>query len=242
MRVSSAARLALGFGVFLTFSQPAIVGWALGQTGLRYWAMRVGCRGILRAIGARSSWSGLEHVPADGGFVLAANHESHIDGVMLVSYVPRYLHVVAKKELFRAPIVGTVFRVLDFIELDRKRADKARESLGIGTRRVADGSAALIFPEGTRSADGGLRDFKKGAVIMAIQAGVPLLPVGIAGTWEAFPPTGLDLNPGPCHFVVGEPISTEGATLADRDALNERLERAVAELRARAHAHLGLEA
>jgi 1-acyl-sn-glycerol-3-phosphate acyltransferase len=238
--LGSRVRLLLALQLFLVMGVPAVVGGSLGLRGPVTWIMQRWCRWTLRLIGARCRGHGLEHVPARGGFVMAANHESHIDGVMLVGRVPRPLHVVAKRELFDTPVVGTVFRALDFIPLDRRRRHQARASLSKGTARVRDGEGALIFPEGTRSPEGRLLPFKKGAVIMAIQAQVPLVPVGIAGSYEAFPPGGLDLHPGPVRFRVGPPIPTAGLTLDDRTQVLTALETAVGELRERAHHELGL--
>ncbi|MFT7520844.1 MAG: 1-acyl-sn-glycerol-3-phosphate acyltransferase [Kiritimatiellia bacterium] len=238
-RIVSTVRFCLGMGSVALCLGPISLAWLVGKR--EQWGgpiMVAWCRCFLWMMGARVTRDGLHNVPSDQGFVLVSNHESHLEGPMLVGYIPRYVYVVAKKELFDMPLVGHAFRAMGFISVNRKLSSDARRGVDEGAQMLTEGGVALVFPEGTRSKTGELAEFKRGAVIMAIQAGVPLLPVGVAGCREVFPPTDLLMFPGPIHFTVGAPISTAGLTMTDRGVLNDRVREAVLELKSEAHRSL----
>ena len=182
-------------------------------------------RNLARWLGVEVTVRGAEHLAAGGAFVLTPNHQSHLDILALLGFLPGRTRFAAKRELWRHPIVGGVLDTLDMVPIDRENPEVAIAALG-----RADGRAGslVIFPEGTRSRDGRLREFKKGAFVLAIRAGLPV-PVICRGTRRLMPRgSRLNVVPGPVEILVEEPIATAGLGYDDRDALAARV-RAVIE-------------
>ena len=136
---------------------------------------------IDRIGGIRARVSGLENI-LGGACLFACNHVSNLDPLALVPLIPRRLSVFLKKELFRFPILSYGMRLNGYICVDRADRRSAIASVESAVRLLRSGVSVVIFPEGTRSPDGRLRPFKRGACVTAIEAGVPVVPVSIAGT------------------------------------------------------------
>lgn len=163
-----------------------------------------------------------------GAFVFMANHLSSVDIWAVYAAFPFRLRMLAKKQLAHIPFFGWAMRAGRFIFIDRGNAVAARRSIEEAKERIRLGHNVLIFPEGTRSRDGRLARFKKGGFHLAMDAGVPIVPVSIQGSREAMPPGSLLLVPGHVRIVVGEPIPTAGLSDADRDALLEKVRAVIA--------------
>jgi len=192
--------------------------------------VRLWCASILRAANLREDVAGLENLPP-GTCVFAANHQSNFDAPFIFLRIPRHIRFVAKQELYRIPIFGTALKAMGNIRVERTGAESDREAIQSAVERVRTKTSILFFAEGTRSADGQLRPFKKGAAILAIDAQVPLVPLAVAGAYEITPKGGLWVRSGrPIVLRVGKPISTTGLTRDDRDMLTDRAHQAVAEL------------
>jgi 1-acyl-sn-glycerol-3-phosphate acyltransferase len=154
----------------------------------------------------------------DGGatFLLMSNHQSHYDIPVLFNAISGSIRMVTKAELFRLPVFGPALREAGFIEIDRSNRHKAIESLNRARAALRAGTHVWIAPEGTRSRTGELLPFKKGGFMLAIDAGLPILPVGIAGTHAVLPPDAMLTSRGQrVGVVIGEPIKPEGKTRAD---------------------------
>lgn len=163
-------------------------------------------------------------------YVFMANHLSTVDIWALFVALPMKIRFIAKKQLGRIPIFGWAMAVGRFIFIDRQNPLAARRSIDQAAERIRTGSSVAIFPEGTRSRDGLLGPFKKGGFHLAMQAGVPIVPVGIRGAREVMPRGSLILRRGPVDLEVGAPISTKDVPVAQRDALVERVRNEVARL------------
>jgi 1-acyl-sn-glycerol-3-phosphate acyltransferase len=174
-------------------------------------------RNLLRLCGVRLRVRGLDKLGA-GPYVFAPNHQSHLDVAALLGYLPGITRFVAKKEVFSQPILGMVLRTLGMIPVDR---DDPADAIDLLNRR-GETFSTVIFPEGTRSLDGRLQPFKKGAFVAAIKLGIPIVPVVCKGT-GALMPKGkrLSIVPGDAEIVVLDPISTAGMTYEDRDRLRD---------------------
>ena len=143
-------------------------------------------RGVLAAISRtwlRHEIHGEENVPADGPALLVANHASNLDPPIAVILLRREVHFLAKEELFRVPLLGTAIRHLNAHPVRRGGVD--RQALRECASVLASGGLLLLFPEGTRTRDGALQEAKTGAGMIALQAGVPVVPVYIDGTFDA---------------------------------------------------------
>jgi 1-acyl-sn-glycerol-3-phosphate acyltransferase len=178
---------------------------------------------------------GLDHAKPDQPYVIVANHESNWDPVALVAALRgRYVRFVIKKEIIRIPIFGQALRATGNVMVERANtaADVARIRRGMEQRPLD--VSILFYPEGTRSRDGALHDFKKGAFSSAIAYGLPLLPIGHAGSYHVWTPETLRIRRNPVVVEIGAPIAVDDLTLADRDPLRDRARAVVADLRARA--------
>lgn len=161
------------------------------------------------------------HRLASGGpAVLVANHESWFDVFALVAHLPVDYRFVGKVELTRIPFFGRAWLAAGHIPVDRGDRQRAIASLDhAGEILHRDKAVVVMFPEGTRSPDGDLLPFKKGAFVLAVQAGVPVIPLGVRGSRDVMPKGSFRIRPGTVELHVGEPISTEGMTVQDRDDL-----------------------
>src|SRR5713101_2528328 len=176
----------LFIGVFLSLyilivGPPLLVyTWITRKPDPIYWA---GVRGVMffvRAVGIRVRVQGLERIPP-GVCLFVANHTSSADAPAVVGAIPRRIAILLKESLFKWPIVGQVFLSAHFIPVNRSARDSAIASVEKATETLKAGQSFLIYPEGTRSPDGRLQEFKKGAVVMAIKAGVPIVPMACSG-------------------------------------------------------------
>jgi 1-acyl-sn-glycerol-3-phosphate acyltransferase len=137
--------------------------------------------------------------PEGGPFVVVANHQSMLD-ILLLSHLPREMKWVAKDALFKLPWIGWMLRMSGDIPVRRGDAESGGEALARAKGYLARGMSVMIFPEGTRSATGALLPFKSGAFRLAIEAGVPVLPIAVNGTGAGMPKGGPWVNP--CRAVA----------------------------------------
>jgi len=165
---------------------------------------------------------GAENAQPGSSYIVASNHQSVFDILVLYGWLDLDLKWVMKAELRKMPAVGISCEKLGHIYVDRKNRVKARQAINDALERLGDGIGILFFPEGTRSSDGRLLPFKKGAFHTAIEQQVPLLPVTIVGTRDIMPPRSLLPFPGRVRLIIHEAIPTEGMTHDDLDGLLNR--------------------
>jgi len=184
---------------------------------------------VLRVSGVRTVARGLEHLP-EGNFVLCVNHQSNFDVMVLFRHIRRHMRFVAKSQLRRVPVFGYALERAGNIFVDRQGTAADRDRLNHAVRAVRERVSVVFFAEGTRSDDGVLRPFKKGAAIMALEAQVPLVPVAVAGTHRILEKGTMVIHPRPAALVVGRPLETAGLSVEARDELTERAHAEVARL------------
>ena len=151
--------------------------------------------------------------------VYVANHQSQFDIPALVLAMPAEFRMVAKRELLHIPIFGWALWLAGFVFIDRTDRDRAIERLEKTVRILRKGISVVVFAEGTRSRDGRLLPFKKGGFILALKAGLPIVPVSIRGGREILPKGSLRVRPGAIDVVFGAPIPTTSYTFESRDDL-----------------------
>jgi 1-acyl-sn-glycerol-3-phosphate acyltransferase len=182
-------------------------------------------RTLTRLLGVRVHLEGLEHLAGGGPFVFAPNHQSHMDILVLLGFLPGRTRFAAKRELWRHPVVGAVLDALGMIPIDRERPEGSIEALN---RAAAERHSFVVFPEGTRSRTGTLMPFKKGAFVLAIGSQLPVVPVVCRGTRRLMPRgSRLTVVPGDVEIVVEPPIPTVGLGYDDRDGLSARVREAI---------------
>ena len=187
-----------------------------------YWTGVNGVMFFVRCVGVRVQVKGRERIPA-GTCIFAANHTSSADAPAVVWSIPRRIAILLKRPLFEYPVVGQAFHLAHFIPVDRFNRDSAISSLEKATESLRNGQSFLIYPEGTRSPNGRLQEFKKGTAVMAIKAGVPIVPVACSNAHRIMEKRKLNIKPGDILVEFLEPIDSSQYTLEQRDALNERL-------------------
>jgi 1-acyl-sn-glycerol-3-phosphate acyltransferase len=155
--------------------------------------------------------------------IYVMNHQSMFDICAAFICIPANIRFVAKESLKYVPFLGWYMWAMGMIFIDRGNHLKAVRSLERAGKRIRDGANILVYPEGTRSTDGRILPFKKGPFVLAIRAGVPIVPVAIDGSGACIPKGTLHFRPGTVRVKLGEPIPTAGLTDADRDALVRRV-------------------
>jgi len=186
-----------------------------------------GARWALRLAGVRTQVQGAEHIPA-GPCIFVANHISNVDPPAVVAAIPRRVALLAKKEVFRIPVLARALLLAQMIPVDRSDRSAAMVSVEAALANLRSGVSYLIFPEGTRSPDGRMRPFKKGSFVLAIRAGVPVVPVSVSGAHRLMRKGSWALRPGEVGVVFGAPIAVQHYTLDRRDELVAIVEAAVA--------------
>ena len=192
-----------------------------------YWAGVKGTLFFVRAVGVKIEIKGLEKIPA-ATCLFVANHTSSADAPAVVGAIPRRIAILLKKSLFKVPIVGQAFQLAHFIPVDRSQHDAAVAALEKATDALRSGQSFLIYPEGTRSDDGRLQTFKKGAAVMAIKAGVPVVAMACSNAHRIMEKRSLVVHPGKILVEFLEPIDASHYTVEQREELNERLHDAMA--------------
>jgi 1-acyl-sn-glycerol-3-phosphate acyltransferase len=182
-------------------------------------ARRLWAPGLRWAAGARVVVEPLPDVDWSRPHVFVMNHQASLDIVVAFMVLPVNLRFVAKHALKYVPFLGWYMWATGMIFVHRRRRGASMGSLLEAAARVRDGANVLVFPEGTRSRDGNLQAFKKGAFVLATQAGVPIVPVAIEGSGRCFPPQGFRIRPGVIRVKLGSPIPTRGPSNDDIDGL-----------------------
>ncbi|OIP92410.1 MAG: hypothetical protein AUK55_09530 [Syntrophobacteraceae bacterium CG2_30_61_12] len=198
------------------------IGLALftGNTDLAHLAGRIWGNVNLWTAGVRVEVRGLERIDPRKSYIYASNHQSWFDIFAILGKLPVQFRWLAKEELFHLPILGQAMRAIGYIPIDRGDRRKAFHSINRAAAQVKDGTSIVIFPEGTRSVDGVLKDFKKGGFMLAIKSRQPMVPISLSGSYRILPKTGdRTIQPGTILMTLGEPIATAGLTTADRDRL-----------------------
>lgn len=212
----------------------ALVRWPRRPGGVYDTTGRDWARLVLWAAGVEVTVEGAEHLSATEPQIVAANHASFFDIVAILGYLPVPVKFITKKELFAIPLYGSALRAAGHVRLDRARA---REAMGVyakAARQVVERKLTmLVFPEGTRTRTGELLPFKKGAFVLAIEAGVPIVPAYIANTFGIQPKGSIRVHPRPIRIFLAPPIPSAGLAVGDRDALAERVREAIVALQAR---------
>jgi 1-acyl-sn-glycerol-3-phosphate acyltransferase len=221
--------LALFFALAIILALPWLILWSviIGNADLMYGlAMKVVRLGN-RIVGIRVRVEGLENIPS-GACVFISNHVSNADALVLIPAIPRRVAVLIKQELFRVPILSAGMRRAQFIPVDRSDREAAATSVDVAVRTLRQGLSFAIFAEGTRSADGHMRPFKRGAFTVAIRAGAPIVPVAISGTLGLLTKGACIISPGEAVVRYGPAVDASSYTMARRAELLARVQVLVA--------------
>lgn len=166
---------------------------------------------------------GRDRIDPGQSYVVVSNHQSQFDILVLYGWLGIDLRWVMKQELRSVPGLGLACATLGHIYIDRSDHEAAVRSINAARERITGGTSVIFFPEGTRSDDGRVKRFKKGAFRFAIDTELPILPVTVDGTCEVLPARRFDLRPGRARLVIHDPIPTRGLRTSDLPDLSERV-------------------
>ncbi|MFC1734191.1 lysophospholipid acyltransferase family protein [candidate division KSB1 bacterium] len=184
---------------------------------------RLWMRLILWTCGVRVSVEGLENLEQGKMYVFVANHQSLFDIPACFAVLPARLRMLAKKELFRIPVFGWGMWTVGHIIIDRENREKAVKSVDEAADRLKrEDISPVVYPEGTRSPDGKIYPFKKGAFVLAIKSKREVVPLTIIGSRKIAPKKSLVISPGEIHLVIHRPIETDTLTLENRGDLAKK--------------------
>jgi 1-acyl-sn-glycerol-3-phosphate acyltransferase len=208
----------------------ALIGfpWTLmsGDVRLLYRMFNWGAFTGVRLAGMRVEVIGRDRFDHSRSYIFMTNHASNLDPPIEVPLIPRRTSVMVKKELFKTPILGTAMRMGDLVPVDRGNRDAGIEAVGEAKAVVGKGLNMIIYVEGKRSFDGKLLPFKKGPFYLAMECGVPIIPMTIVGTHYAMPKTRFAIRPAKVQVIFHDPI--EPSDFGGRECLMEKV-RAVIE-------------
>ena len=180
-----------------------------------------GCRWMLRLLGFRIQVEGLERISADEQYIYMANHVNIFDVFVLGGYLPGIKRGVEAAEHFEWPLWGAMIKRLGNIPIRRENLDEARRSLDVAAEGLRKGISIVILPEGHRTRDGALQQFKKGPFHLAKTADVPIVPVGLSGMWEVKRYKDPHWRPGRITVKIGKPIPVRTIRKMSVDALRD---------------------
>lgn len=216
----------------LIFGSLAVLGALFKARGQSYfWIAQSWARWILWSSGCRVDTEGLKYVALDRPQVIASNHASWFDVVAIAAVMPKRFRFIAKKELARVPLFGQAWQAAGHIAIDRRDTQAAVAALAEAGRLMReDNSVVVIFPEGTRSADGELLPFKKGAFMMAVVTGVEVVPTAVVGSRDALPKGRWRVRKGRITVRFAPPVPAAGYHERNRDELVARVRSEVADM------------
>jgi 1-acyl-sn-glycerol-3-phosphate acyltransferase len=176
----------------------------------------------------RVTVEGRENIDPKQSYVLVSNHQSQFDIFLLYGWLGIDFRWVMKKELRGVPGIGMACDRLEHIFIDRSDHAAAMATLEDAKKKIVNGTSVMFFPEGTRSRDGKLKRFKKGAFRMALELGLPILPLTVTGTRDVLPADTSDLMPGSARLIIHPPIPVEGLTADDTTKISNQVREVIA--------------
>ncbi len=213
--------------VTLALGGPALLGGLVDPSGDAAHAVaRLWARLVLRVCGVQVCVERPAGAPVPA--VYAVNHTSALDIPVLFGYLPASFRIIHKRSLSFVPFIGWFLYLGGHVAIDRRNAFRAKRSLDRAADRIRRGTSVAVFPEGTRSPDGSVGHFKRGSFSLALNAGVPVVPVSLAGVKSVVPNGLLSVRPGRVRVVVHAPTATAGRAQEDAVALAEEVRLIVA--------------
>ena len=172
--------------------------------------------------GVKVRCHGLLNIPSNHPVVFVSNHQSNVDVPLLLAYLPGKFRFIAKKELFAIPLLGWYMRSAGYIQVERGKPSSAYSAIEQAVSAIREGDSLMIFPEGTRSWDGSLGDFKRGSLLAAQLSGAPIIPVAISGSFRIMPRKTLLIRPTEVKISVGDPVFIKDEEESEKKFLEVR--------------------
>ena len=214
---------------YILLTGPPMLVYSLmaGSTRALYRVAMAGARMALWLAGVRVEVRGREKIPAGQALVFMPNHQSNADPPAVIIQLPMVLALV-KKEFFRVPVLGRAMRLHGFIPVSRrKNREEAIHAVEQAVMALRGGHPFLAYPEGTRSPDGRLQPFKKGVFMMAIKAGVPIVPISVSGANKIMRKGEMSMRPGRIRLTFHDPVPTAGLGPKSREKVMDQVRQAI---------------
>ena len=199
--------------------------FVMGDVRLLYRLFMWGAWAGVWITGVRVETIGLDQFDHARSYIFMTNHVSNIDPPIQIPLIPRHTSVMVKKELFKVPILGRTMRMGSLVPVDRKNREAGIEAVNAAKAVIAQGLNMVVYVEGKRSFDGKLLPFKKGPFYLAVECGVPVVPVTIVGTHYIMPKARFAIKPGLVKVIFHPPI--EPKDFGGRDCLMEKVRAAI---------------
>ncbi|WP_432661834.1 lysophospholipid acyltransferase family protein [Wukongibacter baidiensis] len=178
-------------------------------------------RDLVKRSGSKVTVVGEENIPENEAVLFVSNHQSNLDIPILLGFIDKPKAFVAKIELSKFPVLSTWMKLINCIFIDRGNARESLKAIKAGIKLLKGGYSLVIFPEGTRSKDGNLMEFKPGSLKLATKSGVPIVPVTINGAKDIMPSGKLAIRPANVELVISKPIYMDDEVAKDSNALTE---------------------
>jgi 1-acyl-sn-glycerol-3-phosphate acyltransferase len=199
------------------FSIIALFSLLVEKDGRTYfWAGSTWSKLTLKICGIDVRVRGIENIQANGAYIFVTNHASMFDIPAIMSILP-HVRIMFKKELSYVPLWGWALRWGYHIMVDRAKGSEAMKSLDRAAKAIKTGGSVILFAEGTRTRDGKLLPFKRGAFTLAAKSGVPIVPIAINGSFKILPKSSLDIRPSPIELLMEKPIDTSHVTTREEE-------------------------
>jgi 1-acyl-sn-glycerol-3-phosphate acyltransferase len=216
------ATLVLGFLALLTYPFDR-----KGRMVHRY--ARLWGKAALMANRVKVKTEGMEFLKKESPYIFMSNHQGSYDIFALLGHLPFQFKWLAKKELFSIPFFGWTMAAAGYISIDREGTRETVEAMNKAAQMIRDGTSVVIFPEGSRSSDGLIQEFKKGGFTLAIKSKVPIVPIAITGSREIMPKDQWTAASGDIQIRIGCPIETQHCSMKDRKSLMDQVRKTISE-------------
>jgi 1-acyl-sn-glycerol-3-phosphate acyltransferase len=180
-------------------------------------------KSCLRLAGLKLNVYGAKNIPVNQPVVYVSNHQSNFDIPILYAGLPLQFRWLAKQELFKIPLFGIAMKRSGYIPIDRRDRRKTMQSMNAAAKRIQEGASVIIFPEGTRSPNGKLQSFKKGALLLAIKAKVPIVPVTIRGSYQVQKKNSLRIHSSQPEVIFSPALDPSELAANQIDELTTRI-------------------
>jgi 1-acyl-sn-glycerol-3-phosphate acyltransferase len=206
-----------------------LISWVAGSDDTMHKIGRIWAKCILSVANIKVTVKGISNLTPRRSCIYMPNHMSNLDIPVLQAYLPVQFRWLAKAELFKIPVFGQAMQRAGYISIDRSDKKSAIQSLHRAANIIRDGVSVIVFPEGTRSRNHRIQPFKKGGFVLAIDSGIPIIPITIRGTWPIMHKKRIRIKPGNVVVEIAKPIESSMYTRKTKDDLIDNVRNIIME-------------
>jgi 1-acyl-sn-glycerol-3-phosphate acyltransferase len=199
------------------------------RTIFPYWLTSFWARAIVFISGSRVKVVGRQNIFRNQSYIFCCNHQSYFDIYILLGYLPYKVMFISKETVFKVPLIGWAMKALGYIPLDRSNPRKALLSIRGALKQLEKGYSLILFPEGTRSTDGRVQEFKSGSMRLAFESASPVVPVSIYGSGKIQSKGSMEVKGQNIGLVIGKPMKPKSATKAERSQFLKQVREVIIE-------------